>query len=53
VLKSCAMYGVNTMTHSGFEANMSLSGVSPGQYYVRIKVGKALKTLPLFVTSVR
>jgi hypothetical protein len=53
VLKSCAMHGVNTMTHSGFEANMSLSAVSPGQYYVRIKVGKALKTLPLFVTSVR
>jgi photosystem II stability/assembly factor-like uncharacterized protein len=53
VLKSCTMYGVNTMTHSGFEANMNLSAVSPGQYYVRIKVGKALKTLPLFVTSVR
>ena len=47
VLKSCTMYGVNTMTHSGFEANMNLSAVSPGQYYVRIKVGKALKTLAI------
>jgi hypothetical protein len=32
---------------------VSLENIPDGCYYIRIKVGKALKTLPLFVTSVR
>jgi hypothetical protein len=32
---------------------VSLENIPQDYYYVRLKVGKALKTLPLFVTSIR
>lgn len=43
----------NYMNHNGFEVVVSLENIPQGYYYVRLKVGKALKTLPLFVTSIR
>ena len=43
----------NFLPNKGFEVELSLENVPEGCYYVRIKVGKALKTLPVFVTSIR
>ncbi len=43
----------NFLPNKGFEVELSLENVPEGCYYVRMKVGKALKTLPVFVTSIR
>lgn len=36
-----------------FEMNIDVSDVSTGTYYLRLRVGKAFKTLTVFVTDVR
>jgi len=53
VVKEHRLEAANLLPNKGFEVMMSLENVPTGCYYVRVKVGKALKTLPLFVTSVR
>jgi hypothetical protein len=53
VLMQTAIAAENYLNHNGFEVMLSLENIPQGYYYVRLKVGKALKTLPLFVTSIR
>ena len=53
VIKQQSLTASNFLPNKGFEVDMGLGGIPQGYYYVRVKVGKALKTLPLFVTSVR
>ncbi|MFM8996208.1 MAG: hypothetical protein ACKOI1_08145, partial [Bacteroidota bacterium] len=53
VVKEHRLEAANFMPNKSFEVMMSLENVPTGCYYVRVKVGKALKTLSLFVTSVR
>ncbi len=53
VVKSQVVTTANVLSNREFGMDVSLENIPDGCYYVRIKVGKALKTLPLFVTSVR
>jgi hypothetical protein len=53
VVKEQPLEAVNLLPNKGFEVVMSVENVPTGCYYLRVKVGKALKTLPLFVTSIR
>jgi hypothetical protein len=53
VVKEQPLEAVNLLPNKGFEVVMSVENVPAGCYYLRVKVGKALKTLPLFVTSIR
>jgi hypothetical protein len=53
VVKEQPLEVVNLLPNKGFEVVMSVENVPAGCYYLRVKVGKALKTLPLFVTSIR
>ena len=43
----------NPLVNKGFEAEIDLKYLVSGRYYIQIKVGKALKTLPVLVTSIR
>jgi hypothetical protein len=53
VVKSQVVTTANILSNREFGVDVSLENIPDGCYYIRIKVGKALKTLPLFVTSVR
>jgi len=53
VVKEQRLEVANLLPNKGFEVVIPLGNVPAGCYYLRVKVGKALKTLPLFVTSVR
>jgi hypothetical protein len=53
IVKQQRVNASNLLPNNGFEVNIDLENLSDGTYYVQVKVGKALKTLPLFVTSIR
>lgn len=53
IVKTQPLTTSNFLPNKGFEVELSLQNIPDGYYYVRIKVGKALKTLPVFVTASR
>jgi hypothetical protein len=53
IVKTQSLTTSNFLPNKGFEVELSLQNIPDGYYYVRIKVGKALKTLPVFVTASR
>jgi hypothetical protein len=53
IVKTQPLTTSNFLPNKGFEVELSLQNIPDGYYYVRIKVGKALKTLPVFVAASR